>query len=296
MRYITLCPQVLILTTLLLLYSFTPPLSHPPSPSLCYCLATPTNPSSSSYSSKRISSSSSSPPPPPPLNHPSPAALWNRWLSSLYTFFTTNKSAQRSLVYSAVVAVVAAYFLFTWGGSRRPHMQHGVRSPAMGGGLFEGLTETRGAATSRRPKVSIALNALVLDVQAEGGVRLHESQLPAFQTLCGIADLYAFAQVKSDEEEQSVHTALAAAGVVGPDLLQPHRLMYSSTIDGRSCMVRQLQPSTHIDCEDAVIASLAGKVPNVVKLRPHGVATASDSAQTLQSFVKILEELGCSAG
>lgn len=136
---------------------------------------------------------------------------------------------------------------------------------------------------------------------------LPESVEP-FRELCYAAELYVFIQVRSDEEESLVNEALFDMGVVGPNMLKPHRILYSSTVKGRASMVRQLMPVTHVDCEDDVVQALTGKVPNIVKLRgadqpgqdsnlhhqSGGKTNTSglSGVQDLKSFVELFKEMG----
>eukprot|EP00922_Rhytidocystis_sp_ex-Travisia-forbesii_P026741 GHVS01039146.1.p1 GENE.GHVS01039146.1~~GHVS01039146.1.p1 ORF type:complete len:298 (-),score=43.82 GHVS01039146.1:184-1077(-) len=275
MKYCIICPQLLMLCLLWYLPDELP--------AVCLVAA-----GDSSYS-KRTSSSRRGPASPPP-----PPSVQNRrrsFFSFILSFFN-EKTIQRACVYTCVVAVVTLYFLFTWYRRRGPSGDS-QGSSSTHENVLEGRSEGRGS--SRRPTVSIGLNALVLefDHSKHGAclIRFNESSLEAFRELCCIAELYVFVQVMSDEEEKLVHNVLTESGVVSGDMLQPHRIMYSSSIEGRASMVRQLQPTTHIDCEDTVIASLAGKVPNVVRLcRP--ADCQSESEQTLASFVRLLKEVG----
>ena len=57
------------------------------------------------------------------------------------------------------------------------------------------------------------------------------------------------AQVAGDTGEATCRGALEAAGLVGSDKGQipPQRLLFCSTLDGKASIVRQIEPSLHID-------------------------------------------------
>lgn len=63
------------------------------------------------------------------------------------------------------------------------------------------------------------------------------------------ANVYVLAHVIDDIGEATVRGALEAGGLVGPSAGQipPHRVLFCSTLEGKTSIVRQLEPELHID-------------------------------------------------
>ena len=65
--------------------------------------------------------------------------------------------------------------------------------------------------------------------------------------------------VKTPECETSVRSALVSAQIDIPS----HRVLFTSTVEGRGSIARELQPDLFIDPSTDLVASLKGKVPIV---------------------------------
>lgn len=73
------------------------------------------------------------------------------------------------------------------------------------------------------------------------------------------AKVYILAQVRDDAQEAAVRNALEEAQLIGMDptcQIPPHRLLFCSTQPGKIAIVRQLEPSLHVDSNSAVLSEL----------------------------------------
>jgi hypothetical protein len=94
--------------------------------------------------------------------------------------------------------------------------------------------------------------------------------------------LVIFAQVESDEEQNRLAQAAAAAHIAGPGkdcILPSHRLTYASTGVGRLAIVRQVDPIIHLDAEDSSISEVSRFVKSVKLLKPSDVSQLLISQQ-----------------
>ena len=67
--------------------------------------------------------------------------------------------------------------------------------------------------------------------------------------------------VRKDVESKLETAGLFQAG------LKAHRIVFTSTVDGRISVGRQMQASLFIDTDDRVVSELQGKVPQVTHVR-----------------------------
>ncbi|CBZ50848.1 conserved hypothetical protein [Neospora caninum Liverpool] len=179
--------------------------------------------------------------------------------TSVFSFFGTAPSAESLVTALFLAAGFAALLLLI----RRPAAQSSSGTNAGTGGSAE---ENKDDSSVFRPCASICLNEILLKRSPGGKFVMEEAAIAPFLSLCSWSKLFVFAQVNSDEEEQQVLDELE--GIQAFDRgLQRHRVMFSSTRNGRASMVRQLQPLTHIDADDFIAVTLEGKVPNVVFLQ-----------------------------
>lgn len=77
------------------------------------------------------------------------------------------------------------------------------------------------------------------------------------------ANVYVLAHVIDDIGEATVRGALEAGGLVGPSAGQipPHRVLFCSTLEGKTSIVRQLEPELHIDGHPQTV------IPKMLALR-----------------------------
>ncbi|EPT27633.1 putative transmembrane protein [Toxoplasma gondii TgCatPRC2] len=140
-------------------------------------------------------------------------------------------------------------------------------SAAATGVIGGNATEGKDDDSVFRPCASICLNEILLKKSADGDKFVTvDAAIDPFLSLCSWSKLFVFVQVNTDEEEQQVLDELEKLQAFERGL-QRHRVMFSSTRNGRASMVRQLQPLTHIDADDFIAVTLEGKVPNVVYLQ-----------------------------
>eukprot|EP00435_Cladocopium_sp_Y103_P045557 s1891_g13.t1 len=131
---------------------------------------------------------------------------------------------------------------------------------ALVAGLLLLLSKSCTSSSPKRPKqratVSISLDILQ-GAAADAAER--------FLELCRLCEVYTFSLEVDGEAtkcEQRTLELLASIGAFEAGLKR-HRVMFSSTLAGRGSMVRQLQPSVHLDSEKEVVDTLLGKVNEV---------------------------------
>ncbi|PFH36776.1 hypothetical protein BESB_049680 [Besnoitia besnoiti] len=178
----------------------------------------------------------------------------------LFSFLGQSLSAE-SLTTAALLlgAALAALFLTL---HRRPSRISEAEPDAAGA-----TGRSKDDDTTFRPCASICLNEILLKRTSDGQkFTVDEAAVAPFLALCSWSKLFVFTQVRNDEDEHQVFDELQRIRAFHHGLHR-HRVMFSSTRNGRASMVRQLQPLTHIDADGFIAATLDGKVPNVVHLR-----------------------------
>ncbi|CAE7373484.1 PEX22, partial [Symbiodinium sp. KB8] len=108
----------------------------------------------------------------------------------------------------------------------------------------------------QRKRVSVSLDGLLLALQD------NRTAVANFLELCQSCEVFPIALAGSDAKEEEVSESLEAFGAFAAGLRR-HRLMFSSTCEGRASMVRQLQPDLHLEAAPEVAEALLGKVPEV---------------------------------
>lgn len=121
-------------------------------------------------------------------------------------------------------------------------------------------TSTYGSRGKRRRMVSVGLNGTLLG--ALPGGTINEVAVTPFLDLCATSEVFAVALAETDAHEDEVHQVLESIGAFNAGL-RKHRVMFSSTPEGRASMVRQLQPAVHLEATKSVAEALEGKVQQV---------------------------------
>mmetsp|Transcript_41072 Transcript_41072/g.108502 ORF Transcript_41072/g.108502 Transcript_41072/m.108502 type:complete len:193 (-) Transcript_41072:65-643(-) len=158
-----------------------------------------------------------------------------------------NKKTAPYIIWTVVALVCAIFFWLSRSGEQSSSADS-ARSSASG----------RGSGKRRRPCVSLCLDGTLLD---SSGVAVAEAVGP-FLELCAAAELFVVGLATTDAREEEVKTALESVGAFNAGL-QRHRVMFSSTLEGRGSMVRQLQPALHLETEQSVASALTGKISEV---------------------------------
>ncbi|KAF8822579.1 hypothetical protein IE077_003427 [Cardiosporidium cionae] len=195
------------------------------------------------------------------LNH---EALWKRRdRSSIY--LKSNISVKMLHLSSSYVEIwlflclfVLPFFLFCCAQRNDSRSSNGTSNDG------ERVSKTKKA--RRKPVISLTLNEILLKFGPKKEITLVDESSTAFLRLCSLTELYVFTEVTSCEEEAIVLSILKGLNAFESGL-KPHRLMFSSTSEGRVSMVRQLQPLLHIDCNYSVTKALSGKVQQVVLVK-----------------------------
>ncbi|CAE7518701.1 PEX22 [Symbiodinium natans] len=108
----------------------------------------------------------------------------------------------------------------------------------------------------QRRRVSISLDGLLLGLSDSGPA------IANFLEICQCCEVFAFGLADSDDREEKVWRMFESLGAFQAGFKR-HRLMFSSTSEGRASMVRQLQPDLHLEASPEVAEALLGKVPEV---------------------------------
>lgn len=107
--------------------------------------------------------------------------------------------------------------------------------------------------------------------------------------ICTYSKAVFISKVDSDEEEtlvrQFIKNKLLTTGTWNNVDLPDHRVLFSSSHEGRVSMVRQLEPTIHIETVESVAEALKGKIPNLVYLG------SGNDQTTLEECASVVKEL-----
>ena len=156
--------------------------------------------------------------------------------------------------------------------------------------------QVRSEVKEAKPIVTIYIDALfdkdkkVVDLERANCRQLLEQDLPeGFLDLCKNCKAIFLSKVDSDEEEALVlrflKTKLPEAFWQQVEL-PLYRILFSSSTEGRVSMVRQINPTIHLDTEQSVVTALTGRISNLVYVKPATLQTTfQDCASVIKSFV-----------
>lgn len=171
--------------------------------------------------------------------------------ADLLARYVTPKTAPY-LIWSGVLLVCVLYFWLS-------------RTPQKPAASSDGRHSSKSASSARR-RVSVCLEGVVCQSATAGnGCELIHDAVAPFLELCATTEVFVMALANDDSSEAAVRSALESVGAFDAGL-RPHRVMFSSTNEGRVSMVRQLQPAMHFEALDSVADALAGKVPAVRRI------------------------------
>ncbi|SBS84122.1 conserved Plasmodium protein, unknown function [Plasmodium ovale wallikeri] len=140
---------------------------------------------------------------------------------------------------------------------------------------------------SGKPIISLCLNDIVVKITGNN-VNIIESAIEPFNKLSLISELFVIAQVSNDTQEKNIIDLFKRVGLFDKGFKE-HRLMFSTTANGRASMIRQLCPLTHVDIDETVIKTLTGKIPNLVQI--YGNLNTTDNSNfftSLQAFTQVI--------
>ena len=175
--------------------------------------------------------------------------MWSDLLGSYL-----NKRNAPAVIWTAVFLACALYF---W-------LSRLLREPATGN-----------SRSCSKPRVSVHLNRTLFRVDSW---EVNKEAVAPFLELCATCDVFVFALAQDDASEKKAVCALEDIRAFGAGLRR-HRVMFSSTDVGRASMVRQLQPSLHIEASTEASESLAGKVCEVRLVGSDAWPTFCDAAR-----------------
>jgi len=120
--------------------------------------------------------------------------------------------------------------------------------------------------------------------------------------LARAADVYLITQVADDVGQAAVTGALEAAGLLGggPGQVPPQRSLFCSTLDGKTAVVRQLEPDLHVDASATTVGALRRFLPQILHVRPAGrpaaPAAPTGSVACAPSLAEFFGQPGGSGG
>lgn len=122
-------------------------------------------------------------------------------------------------------------------------------------------------------------------IELQEGVTLRSEAVDVLREVCSCADTYIITQVQDDVGQAVLTGSLEAAGLVGsqPGQLQPHHLLFCSTLDGKVSIVRQLEPDLHIDGSATTIDDLKRFMPQLLHILQPGTAAAGQGSSNVAS-------------
>ncbi|KAL5068135.1 hypothetical protein RYX36_019023 [Vicia faba] len=105
------------------------------------------------------------------------------------------------------------------------------------------------------------------ELQKQATVR--SSALEVLLEITKFCDLYFMERILDDESEKRVLVALEEAGVFTSGGLVKDKVLFSTTENGRSSYVRQLEPDWHIDTNSEIVTQLARLIKYQLHISPH---------------------------
>lgn len=203
----------------------------------------------------------------------------------------------------------------TDGQRRRSSQHHGVSGTSSAAGLLAagssssaktvsdssnqgqsaGLSPVRSKLAGVRKVTISSLGCLTEQwtiAELQEGATLRREAVDILREACSCTDTYIVTQVQDDIGQAVLLGSLEAAGLVGsqPGQVQPHHLLFCSTMDGKVSTVRQLEPDLHIDGSAKTIDDLKRFMPRLLHITQPGTAAAGQgssnvtSSKSLQSY------------
>lgn len=113
-------------------------------------------------------------------------------------------------------------------------------------------------------------------VELQEGATLRTEAVEVLKEISRCADTYIITQVQDDIGQAVLIGSLEAAGLIGDQKgqIQPHHVLFCSTLDGKVSMVRQLEPDLHVDGTAKTIDDLKRFLPQLLHITQPGLAAA----------------------
>eukprot|EP01057_Protomagalhaensia_wolfi_P003519 Protomagalhaensia_wolfi_Nauph_80__3518@NODE_356_length_2700_cov_103_092822_g268_i0_p2_GENE_NODE_356_length_2700_cov_103_092822_g268_i0NODE_356_length_2700_cov_103_092822_g268_i0_p2_ORF_typecomplete_len211_score19_14Peroxin22/PF12827_7/0_00038TssC/PF17541_2/0_0018_NODE_356_length_2700_cov_103_092822_g268_i0127759 len=145
------------------------------------------------------------------------------------------------------------------------------------------VSANRPAASPRKKVVTIATNDIVISQDPRNGtLSLIQDSVAPLKELAAKHKIILISKVSSDEHSDTVSSLLESAGLVGPQLIEKHRVLFCDTAVGRSSMVRQIAPALHFESSVEAVVSLENRnVPFAFVNFVNPVADAKDTVLPL---------------
>jgi len=112
-------------------------------------------------------------------------------------------------------------------------------------------------------KVTCSTLGTVFKRDRSDWVLASDSELSGLSKLCQRSDVYLITEVNSDEQEEYFKNLLRSSCLIQAGL-DPLKILFCSSQEGRRHMVRQLEPALHIDANEEVATNLQPYIAELV--------------------------------
>ncbi|KAK1932821.1 hypothetical protein X943_000956 [Babesia divergens] len=126
-----------------------------------------------------------------------------------------------------------------------------------------------------RASVSIFINDLLF---SHGTLKIIQGNIGPLVEIAAKCNLYLFVQVDDENNIATILDGLEQCDAFKAGL-KKHRVLFSSTSTGRASMVRQLQPTLHMESNQDVVNAIHDKVANLLMFKVTQSEESGDSNQ-----------------
>ncbi|KAG8386998.1 hypothetical protein BUALT_Bualt03G0206800 [Buddleja alternifolia] len=137
-------------------------------------------------------------------------------------------------------------------------------------------------------KVTCSLLGIILEESSpeelQNQATVRSSVLEVLLEITKFCDLYLMERVLDDESEKKVLVALEEAGVFTSGGLVKDKVLFSSTDNGRTSFVRQLEPDWHIDSNPEIVTQLARFIRYQLHISPVKLDRSASNVFTATSL------------
>ncbi|KAI9333546.1 hypothetical protein DFJ73DRAFT_49511, partial [Zopfochytrium polystomum] len=124
-----------------------------------------------------------------------------------------------------------------------------------------------------------------------------ESTIPFLHSLLSSPRyvVHLVAVAASDHELAQIQNLLSRTARLTQSGLDPRRILFCDSSDGKAAIVQRIAPHTHVDFDDAVIERVAHSVKRVVRVVPRRIRDRRQAAGTDESATMLLPPLPAAA-
>lgn len=157
-----------------------------------------------------------------------------------------------------------------------------------------GLDPVRSKLSGVRKVTISSLGAMTEEwytTELQEGATLRNEAVDVVKEICSCADTYIITQVQDDVGQAVLTGSLEAAGLIGSrkGQLQPHHVLFCTTLEGKVSIVRQLEPDLHIDGSAKTIDDLKRFMPQLLHIPAPGTSAAGQGSSNVVSSGSLKE-------